>query len=255
MTTDIDICNMALSEIGSQTLITSIGEATPAGQQSELYYNQMRQKLLRTAPWGFARKTITLTELGTLAEGTSPYPWLVKYEYPSDCMKFRYIIPPPAFLVSDDVPDVSSGLIVPWCGPSRAFRFLPAIDTDGDTPTPNVVKVLLSNVPSAYGVYTVDVEDPNLWEPLFVDALVMLLAYKFVMPLAGNAGMKSDYFKLAEAAVLSARAVDGNEAIPSTDHETDWITVRGTPPIYSGIGNGFTLGSFFGGYDNLGWGM
>lgn len=255
MTTEVDIVNMALSEIGAQTLITSLADDTPAGQQATLYYARMRQKLLRTAPWGFARKTIELTELGTLAADppTSPYPWLFKYDYPDDCMKFNYVLPPPFPVAGDDAPDVSSGLIVPWCAPDRAWRFLVASDADVDNLQ---FRVLLSNVQAALGVYIVDVVNPDAWEPLFTDALVMLLAYKFVIPLSGNVAMKETYYKLTEAAILQARAQDGNESVTTADPITDWIAVRGTPaPSYTLGGAGVSgLGNWWGGYDTN-WSM
>lgn len=258
MTSEVDVCNRALSEIGSRTLISSLSEASPAGVQCALQYNALREQLLRAAPWGFARKTLALTTLGTLSAvpPTSPYPWLVKYLYPADCLKMRYILPPPIPALNPNVvPDVSSvPLFSPWCAPSRQWRYLPAYD---DTESPPR-KVLLANVLSALGVYTANVTDPDLWDPLFTNALVMALANKLVIPLSGNVAMKESYFKLADQAVMQARAVDGNEAIPTTDHVVDWIATRavgGWPFNGAGLGGGDALGSWYSGYDNVGWGM
>lgn len=256
MTTDVDVCNMALSEIGSQELITAIGESTPAGRQSELYYTRMRQQLLRTAPWGFARRTVTLTETGTLAEETSPYPWLFKYEHPEDCQKFRYVLPPPFPPSGESVPDVSSGSLFPWCAPSREFRFLIALDvtTSGEPPATVQSKVIISNLEDALGVYTADVEDPDLWDSLFTNALTMTLASKFVMPLTGNVGLKREYEAMAQAAIVQARAVDGNESISVNEHVPDWIAVRGLPAAYgTGVASGW--GQWLGAYDNMSWSM
>ncbi len=72
----VDICNRALSEMGKSIVINSLDDPTPAATQCKLHYTAIRQQLLRAAPWGFARKTVTLSQLGTLTENppTSPYP-------------------------------------------------------------------------------------------------------------------------------------------------------------------------------------
>jgi len=260
MTTDVDIVNLAISEIGKGPLITALDQSSPAAIQASLQYNPMRQQLLRAAPWGFARKTIVMDQIGLLVDGTAPYPWQAKYTYPEDCLKMRYVLPPP-FPTTDVDPDVSSTVLAPWCMPSRSFRYIVAYDeTEGDNDTIVTSKVVLSNLIGAYGVYTADVEDPGLFDPLFQNALVMALANKFVMPLTGNVGLKQGYAKLANEAVMEARATDGNESIPSTDHSVDWMVARNSGYNYtntSGVGPGGVnwgnYGEWYSGYDN--WSM
>lgn len=263
----VDICNRALSEMGKSIVISSLDDPGPAATQCKLHYNAIRQQLIRAAPWGFTRKTVTLSTLGTLAENppTAPYPWLMKYAYPADCIKMRYILPPPVWaegLQDSEVPDTSPGnaLLVPWCSPSRQWRYLVAFD---DTVVP-ARRVVLANVPQAWGVYSADVTDTNLFDPLFQDALAMALAWKLVIPLSGNVKMKQDFYGFASQAVASARAADGNEAIPSTDHSVDWITTRdigagwGYATSFNGITPGLAstgLGEWYSGYDNSAWSM
>jgi len=255
MPSAIDICNMALGEIGSRTLVNSLGEDTPAGVQCTLFYNTLRQQLLRAAPWGFARKTLALTSLGLATDDPNPvpFPWQAMYLYPPDCLGMRYILPPPFPTQVADVPDVSTTLLVPWCPPSRTWRYLKSYD-DASTPARTVI---LSNVVQALGVYTADVEDPGLFDPLFVNALAMMLASKLVMPLTGNAGMKGDYFKLAFNAVQEARARDGNESITSSDVVVDWITTREVgnyTNLWTYNGPAVGLGSWLWQYDSN-WSM
>lgn len=252
MTTDVDICNRALAEIGARVLIASLAEATPAGKNCTLFYNPMRQMILRAAPWAFARKTSAIVPVGLLTDNppASPYPWLAKYAYPADCLKVRYILPTPTPTTSPGVPNVSSVGYNPYAMPSRSNRFLPAYD---DSALP-ATKVLLSNIVNINLVYTVDVTDPTLFDPLFTDALVMGLANKLVMPLSGNVKLKQGFAQMAEASILTARAADANEAIPSTDHTPDWIMTRGATPNAS-MAPGFTGGNWFGGDENINWGM
>lgn len=255
MTTDVDICNRALGEIGARTLIASLAEATPAGRACALNYDTMRRQILRAAPWGFARKTLQLTRLGLLTDTppASPYPWLAKFVYPADCLKVRYVLPTPAATSTPGVPNVSDMGFGQSAMPSRNNRYLPAFD---DSVVPSK-KVLLSNLSDVTCIYTADVVDPDLWDDLFANALVMGLANKLVMPLSGNVKLKSSYAQMAEQSILTARAVDGNEAVPSTDHTPDWITARGITghANASFAGSGFNLGSWFGADDNIAWGM
>lgn len=258
MTAPVDICNMALGEIGTRTLIASLVDDTTAARQCNLFYDITRQQLLRAAPWGFARRTVTLTQLALATDDPNivPYPWLAMYAYPSDALKMRYVLPPPVLPPSGDAPDVSSTLVVPWCPPRRDWRYLVSNDTSTDPSR----KVLLTNVPYALGVYTADIDDPDLFDSLFIQALVQALAYKLVMPLTGNAGMKSGYAQLAEQALRDARAVDGNESIPTTDHTVDWIATRevgawGNWPGWGGGVNWLTQGSWFWGWDSMSWSM
>lgn len=261
-TSPADIVNRALAEIGSRTLVTDLeSEDSPAAANARLFYTPLRQQLLRAAPWGFARKTLALTTLGMLTDVPpgSPYPFLMKYEHPADCLKMRYILPPPvtptagAETVDPPVSDV--GLLwFPWCAPSRAWRYMIAYES-----SPDARRVILSNVDRALGVYTADVTDPGLFDPLFANALSMLLANKLVIPLSGNVNMKASYLQQADRAVIEARAADGNEAIPSTDHNVDWITARNVGAGQGGFNGtvfgGPAWGSWYSGYDQQNWGM
>lgn len=221
---EASICNMALGEIGSRTLIEALNDSSTAARQCALFYTITRQQLLRAAPWGFARRTVTLTSLGLATDDPNvvPYPWMAMYAYPADCLGMRYILPPPLPPASGDAPDVSSTFVVPWCPPSRSWRYLKANDTSVDPSR----TVILSNVVEALGVYTADVSDPDLFDPLFVKAFVQAMAANLVMPMSGNVSLKSGFVNLAKDALTEARARDGNESITTSDHVPDWIATR-----------------------------
>ena len=259
-TTEVQLCNRALSEIGARATITAIDNTTPAGQQCLIWYDTIRQQLLRMAPWGFARKTLALTLQGQLTDNppTSPYPWQFKYGYPADCIKVNYILPPIP-TGTTDVPIVGVPL-VPYMMPSRNCRFIigydmvDPTDTDNDDLVPG--RVILSNVKGAIGVYIADITDPDIMDHGFKEALVAALAAKLVQPLTGNAGMKDGYEKLAQMHINQARVEDANEAIPNADHTPDWIRDRGVSafnPAWAGAP--FTEGIWFSGYDTGSWGM
>lgn len=249
------ICNMALSDIGSRVLIVNFTtDTTPAAVQCRLWYDTMRQALLQAAPWAMARRVAPLVQLALLSDVPMPtdmYPWLVKYTYPVDCLRVNYILPPPLPPLPDGTPNVSGGPIFtnPWGMPSRTNRFIPSYDANNGAPR----KVLLSNLLSAYMVYVVDLIDPTFFDSSFVKALAAALSYKLVMPTSGNVGMKSLYAKIADDEITKARVKDANEAIPSTDHMPDWIAGRGFDAPAATIG-GFALGEWYNGWIDMNWG-
>lgn len=261
MTTDIDICNMALSEIGTQSTIASFAEQSNEAIQCALWYDTMRKRLLRAAQWGFARTQVTLTQVAdAIPDNTAPFPYLFSYAYPDDALKIRYILQTPITTNGAPPPDL---VVSPatWYTPSRANRFIIANQTIGMA----TVKVILTNVgwvnidpnTGAIGVYTQDVIDVGLMDEMFIGALASALAYKLCIPLSGNVGMREEFKKSATDTVMEARAADGNEAIPSSDIRVDWMEGRG---IGSPFGYGFAglgasqWGAWSGGYDNMNWG-
>lgn len=233
MTSPADLCNEALSEIGARATITDLLQPTQEAINCNIWYDRLRKALLRTAPWGFCRTTAQLTQLGAVTN-TPPdniYPWAYKYLFPADCIKFRYILPPPPSLTGANVVPPETGfplLTSPWAMPNRNARYVVSTEMvqliDGIT---QPRKVILTNQPTAYGVYSGDISDPDMFDEGFHQALVAALESKLIMPLTGDASMKKDFEQMAQLRIAEARAADGNEAIPSTDHTPDWIMARG----------------------------
>lgn len=259
MSSVIDICNRALSEMGTQSFISTLDEASNEAAQCSLWYDNIRQGLLRAAPWGFARHQRALTLLDTWdgVSANAPYPLLFKYEYPSDCLKLRYIIWPPYTTNVADSPAVDVGVPAPyWGAPSRQNRYLVQADVDSETGAQS--KSILTNVPGAVGVFTLDVTNPDVFDTMFESALSAALAYKLVIPLSGNVGMRQEFRQSAEGSITNARVADGNEAVPSSDHVVDWMAARGTPAYGYGLGNpgcGDNWGQWYSGWDSMSWGM
>lgn len=251
MATLLELCNQALSSIGARSTIASLGENSKEAQTCNLWTTSVRHGLLRAAHWGFARKQVNLTELGELSVDppTSPFPWQFTYDYPTDCIRLRYLLVAPP----SDAPSVVTGDSLwynPWLMPSRSNRFLVAADPGLGTPA-TAGRVVLSNIEDAIAVYTGDVTDPEHWDKGFEDAFVSEMASKIVIPLTGNVGMKQTFHNLAGESVMYARATDGNEALPSADHTPDWISARqgGTygPALEA-------MGMWYQGWDTQAWG-
>lgn len=257
------ICNAAASEVGARNQITSINPSDGSNEanQCAIWYDRTRRALLRTAHWGFARQQKPLQQVGDLyPDQTSPYPYLYAYDYPADCIKFRYILQPPILNPAGNVSLTPGATLIgpTWLTPSRSNRFI--VTANQGQPGANN-RLLVSNVYQALGVYTEDVIDPTQFDDLFSDALLSLMAYRLVTPLSGNVGMRQEYRQSAQEAILQARAADGNETIAKTDHTPDWINARmvgannvyGFGPFsYGGVGE---WGNWWGGFDDMSWGM
>lgn len=110
MTANVDICNRALQCFGTRTDVTTAelaaGSTNEAKQFNLIAFN-LRDDLLRLAPWDCALKTVNLayiTSVPGTPENTSPAtslwtpgqpppPWSYEYQYPVDCLRAVSLIP------------------------------------------------------------------------------------------------------------------------------------------------------------------
>ena len=82
MTSDIDICNRALSRLGTRATIAALSENSTEARTAAIWYATTRDALLRAADWNFARRRVALAELGTPPTG-----WAFRYALPTDCLR------------------------------------------------------------------------------------------------------------------------------------------------------------------------
>ena len=190
-----DVCNQALGAIGFPKRIGSVYEGSKAAKAALDVYAQTRDELLRKQAWGFAERNINMVLLKFAPAGGynpvtpwttayPPVPWLFEYQYPLDCLKVRSVKPQPIFIPNfDPQPQV--------------------FDVINDNYLSPPAKAVVSNVANAIIVYTGQVTNVTLWEPLFVEALVDALAVKLAPKLgqltqSGDAAEKEE--KPTEAA-------------------------------------------------------
>ncbi len=264
MTSPVDICNMALGQIGEQITIQSISPPKPptvAANTAALYYAPKISSLMRAAPWNFTRATRSLTLLksamdlstGAPSANPPPLPFLFEYLYPPECLDARFI---PRFS-NLNTSSVSSSVTPLTTAPNATFwpvltaevpaTFVVAMDTDSNG---NQIKVILTDEPFAILVYTARIDDCNLWDANFVDAAVHTLAAFFVNPLNRNAALMKQNIDIARQIIAEARVSDGNEGINSQDHVPDFIQIRGTYGGVAGWGFGPNGG---GGWTGWSW--
>ena len=243
MTTETDICNFALSKLGTRSKIASLDELSVEAEECKLHYTTTRDQILRMAHWGWAKKTGRLvllksapgtpTSQGGAAEWSEAYPpppWLYTYEYPADCIQVRYIVSEIATGIQG-VPLFSTTMMVYPYSVGPAVRFEIGADVnDSDEP----ITIILTSQYRAIGVYTYRVVDTTLYDALFVEAISAALGAKMVNALSGERSMRKDLFEEANYHIVQARVRDGNEALTILETEAAWIAARSDIAVPAG---------------------
>ncbi len=137
MTTVVEIINRGLQALGTRTTVTAaelLANSTNEAIQANLVYENLRDDLLRMAPWNCCLKTANLTYI-TSAPGTpentsaattlwqpgQPSPgWAYEYQYPVDCLRDCWIIPATQTGFAGGIPittAVTGGAASFWQGP------------------------------------------------------------------------------------------------------------------------------------------
>lgn len=193
-TTDVDICNRALSRLGTRATISALDENSTEARTAYIWYAATRDVLLRSHDWNFARRRVILAE-----QGSAPAGWSFRYAFPTDCVRLLRI---------------ASAL------PHRdSVRF----EVAGDSTS----RFVLCDEPAAEAVYTARVDDPNLYDAGFASALVDQLAAHIAYPITQKTEIAVRLAQMARAALADAMAADVNEAVGAEgDRIPDWIAAR-----------------------------
>lgn len=237
----LNILNRALLSIGSQSQISSLNEGSAQANAAATLYVPTFQSLARSAPWNCLRKEATLSLLAA-AQGTPenpngttlplpPTPWLYSYAVPNDSLQIRFIVP--------SLPTPNAGVplfstntgAATWLPNQGQIPFAVAYATDINN---NPLNVVLTNQSQAIAVYTVDQQNPQIWDSLFQAAMVASLAAYFVPALSLHMPLMNMQIKLAESMIQQARVRDGTEGVTSMDSYPDWMRARnGASGFYS----------------------
>lgn len=179
MASQVEICNLALGKLGSDSFITSIDDGTKSARYLKLFYNPTRDALLRSHLWRFARKRAILAPLvdAPLFDGGN------YFQIPEDCLRVI-------------------GTDLDYFG-SYGRWFVEGNKIVADTDVLNIV-------------YTMRIEDEGLFDPLFVEAFATNLAYEACMPIAQSSSMKNDLLKEKQGAIIRAAHAGATEQDSST---------------------------------------
>lgn len=244
----VSICNRALLSVGARTQISSINPSDGSAEADACatLFQSTFESLGRSANYNCLRKSTTLSLIAA-AQGTPEnpngtsypipeFPWLYSYAYPSDCLKFNYIVPSNPIGVGGSPPQTtinnSSGPWIPNAGQ------IPYVVSSSLDPNSNPVTIILTNQDLAQGVYNANIPNPTIWDSMFQAAMVASLGAFLVPALSLSLPLMQLCIKQAEEIIAMARTADGNEGVTSMDHLPDWMKARAGGQGL-GLANGF----------------
>lgn len=196
MSSEVEIYNMALGYVGVAREIDAPDEGSTESDQCQRYYAQTRDATLRDFPWPFANKVIALG----LVEENPNDDWAYAYRYPTDCLRALRLVtgsrvdtaPPPFELGHDDAG-----------------------------------KLIFTDQAEAVLKYTRRIEDPELFDPAFVEAFAWRLGSKVAIPLSRSEKERDYAFKRYQFELNVARAHAANEGQVDPAPEAESIRERG----------------------------
>ena len=187
MSTETDLCNDALGQIGAAP-ITSIGDGSINSNHCLRFYPQLRDARLASHHWNFALTWVQLAQ-----DVTPPVAGFnFAYTLPADCLKV-----------------VNYGGALPSSPPSIVSyidpyaRILVQYKIEG--------RKLVSNDGTAYIQYLRRITNPDEWAPLFYQGLSKELASKLSMAITKDPKLSMGLMQMAEMTFATAMAVDGQE--------------------------------------------
>lgn len=88
-------------------------------------------------------------------------------------------------------------------------------------------RVILTQQEFAMMAYIRQITDPNVFDPLFIEAFAYVLGGGVVWALTGDKTLANGLVGLANGKIMEARKVDGNEGLTINNVTPDWVRVRG----------------------------
>lgn len=183
-----DIYNQALANLGVTRYVSDTTDQTLEAEVCNQWYEQVRDELLRSADWPFARRRVALA---LVADG--PDHWAYQYRYPSDCLFLRAL--------------VVDGIRNPRTDQRTEFE----VASDA------TARVIWTDMESSSAIYTKRISDTTLFDPLFTAALAWGLSARIAMPLSVDARlsqMASQQYSMAVQRALAAAFNEGYQAQP-----------------------------------------
>ena len=176
----VDICNIALLKI-TRTTITSIDGSEFEAIVCKQMFDHIRDLLLRSHFWNFAKKRQTLQKLTS----TPAFEYDNEYDLPADYIR--------AVRLHGGTTTASE---------SSKFRF----KVEGSK--------LLTDDSTANLVYISKVTDPTQFDPLFVETMATLLAAELSRPITGSETYRKELLIEVKTKLAEAKRRDGQEDTP-----------------------------------------
>lgn len=210
MASVVEICNMALSRIGNSQRIDSLTERSVQAEQCALFYEQTRDMVLRDRQWPFATKFV---QLAAVTDNPSPVSAFC-YSMPTDCLFARRIV--------DGI--MEAPYVGAWANEYFSLPQRPGIPfriIQGDS-----TRLIATSVSPAMLEYTARIEDPGLFDPMFVSALAWKLGVELAIPLSKDQSVATSCEQQYQMSLSAAFAQGMNEGLADLMPQSSFITGR-----------------------------
>lgn len=199
MASKVAICNQALGHLGISKLIASISENSQEARALNLYYDDGLADVLRSFPWPFARRIVSLA----LVEEDPNDEWSFSYRVPVDCLLERRV---PSGIRNDARKD--------------RVPYLIGGDEQGG--------LIFCDREDAQLEYTALITDPQRFPPDFVTAFSYYLAAKACPQLTAGDPFKlqANILKLFSFFISNAEANAGNAQQVDLEPDAQRIQAR-----------------------------
>lgn len=224
MSSEVDICNIALARIGDTATVASLypPEGSAQAEHCARFYPIARDAILEMHAWSFATRRATLPLLNV----TMP-PWKYVYQMPGDVINVLAVIPT----------DVNNDYATLAAYPSQ-YGFNPEIIPAAGSYVPqdyhietlaNGTQVICTNQENAVLRYTFQVSDTGKFSPLFTNALTWLLASMLAGPIIkGDQGAAEGKrcYQMFQAHFVEATQSDAVQRQIKPQHIVTWMAGR-----------------------------
>lgn len=183
MTSEVDICNLALGRIKKGT-IASLDEDSAEAEECNRLYAIARDHVLCDFPWSVNTSLVSLTPLVNDREDD----WDYKYQRPPTCKRLREIMPE--------------------TGRKRTRKRVPSeMNAAG----------IYTNVENARAIIQTLVTDTTLYTPALVSLIAWRLGYELCGPLDGEMNLMAWADRKYEREKSAAWATDASEHVNNDD--------------------------------------
>lgn len=233
----VSICNMALYHLAIGKKIASFNDKSPEARACSLFYDQVKDEVLRDFAWPFATLTVSLA----LVQQQPTYEWGYSYRLPNDCLAARRLLN--GSLATFPVPSSFSSAGPPFQTPfSRILTAQTRIpyrimaDDQGGLIYTDLAPI--AAVPASANAlaqpalpqleYTAEQDTPNFYAADFCQALAFLIGAYIGPQLTGGDKFKRAAYclQMYQWAIARAQKNAGNEEQPDQLPESEAIRDR-----------------------------
>lgn len=199
MSSQVKICNIALTTyLGKQT-ITDIDERSATAEQCGIHYDETRREIISEHDWSFCTKR----ERMALLANNDRDEWAYKYSMPAGLVAIR------------------------WANTPEAAKAAMADRRINDEARYVEGRFIYSDLRDSFIEYVFDNDDPTTYSPKFVQAFAALLASKMALPLTETQSKATAALDAYEILLDEAKVQDIRLSPPILVYKsTDWTEVR-----------------------------